>query len=45
MLETIVKTDEEWKRILTPEQYELTRTKATECPFTGPYDDFRAFHA
>jgi peptide-methionine (R)-S-oxide reductase len=30
-------TDEEWRRRLTPEQYEITRRKATEMAFTGEY--------
>lgn len=33
----VVKTDEEWKKILTPEQYEVTRHGGTECSFTGKY--------
>jgi peptide-methionine (R)-S-oxide reductase len=33
----ITKTDEEWKKSLTPEQYEVLRKKGTERAFTGQY--------
>ncbi|MBP9716818.1 MAG: peptide-methionine (R)-S-oxide reductase MsrB [Candidatus Levybacteria bacterium] len=35
----IQKTEEEWKRSLTPKQYEILREKGTEPAFTGEFVD------
>ena len=38
-IEKITRTDAEWKRRLTPEQYQVTRQAGTERPFTSPLND------
>jgi len=34
MIERILKSEEEWKKILTPEQYRIMRQKGTEAAFS-----------
>ena len=38
----IQKSEEEWKKVLTPQQFEILRNKGTEPAFTGQYVDMHA---
>ncbi len=41
MSDKVIKTDAQWKQVLTPEQFKILRKKGTERAFTGKYDKWK----
>ena len=40
-VEKVIRTDSEWKKLLTSEQYHVTTKKGTEKPFTCTFDNIK----
>lgn len=42
MADDHIKTEEEWRKVLSDEEFRVTRQKATERPFSGRYVDTKS---
>jgi peptide-methionine (R)-S-oxide reductase len=42
LVDPVNKTDAEWQKLLTPQQYEVTTKQGTERPFTCTFDEVKA---
>ncbi len=41
MCRRVVRSEEQWRRILSPEEFRVLREKSTERAFSGKYHDFK----
>lgn len=41
LVDKVHKTNAEWRKLLTPEQYRITSEQGTEMPFTCTFDDIK----
>ncbi|MGC9516992.1 MAG: peptide-methionine (R)-S-oxide reductase MsrB [Methanomicrobiales archaeon] len=39
LVDKVIKSDEEWRKLLSPEEFNVARKKGTEIAFTGKYHD------
>ena len=41
LVDPIIKTEAEWKKLLTPQQFDITTRQGTERPFTCTFDEIK----